>query len=62
MFQIDLPADVNEYVLDIQMQKKVEKGSGFYSKQQAIVFLLRESMESKSFRPKKEKDARSEQT
>lgn len=62
MFQIDLPADVNEYVLDIQMQKKVEKGSGFYSKQQAIVFLLRESMETKSFRCKKEKDPRNEQT
>lgn len=61
MIQIDLPADVNEYVLDTQMQKKVEKGSGFYSKQQTIIFLLRESMESRSFLTKKEKDARSEQ-
>lgn len=55
MIQIDLPEDVNEYVLDEQMQKKVEKGSGFYSKQQTIVFLLRESMQHKGFRPKEAK-------
>ena len=62
MIQIDLPEDVNEYVLDIQMNQKVAKGSGFYSKQQTIIYLLRESMENKGFKGKKDKDLRKEQS
>lgn len=61
MIQIELPDDVNEYILDVQMKKKLEKGTGFYSKDKTIIFILRESMAANGFQPQKNKEKKQDE-
>lgn len=60
MMQIELPKDVNEYVLHIQMQQKVERNNDHFSKEKTIIFLLRESMEINGFTPRKSRNEKRE--
>lgn len=59
MIQIELPEDINEYILNIQVQKKLEKG-GQFNKQQTILFLLKDHKRLAAIVEKYEKQASEE--
>lgn len=62
MIHLTLPKDVREFILEVQMQKKVEKGIGSFSQQHTIIFILREMMLVKGFHTKKERDDANQET
>jgi hypothetical protein len=56
IMRLELPEDVKEFLLRVQLDKKIGKGSGFYSLEQTIIYSLRELMELKGFHPLQEKE------